>query len=88
MLKSLLSWVSFLMGRSSFYVYLMLMKFSVAPESNRVTVSALFDLDYIKTRSVIDFWFEINTSWSQYRLISADLIRHLENPATFLHISE
>ena len=87
MLKSLLSWVSFLMGRSSFYVYLMLMKFSVAPESNRVMVSALFDLDCIIMHSIIDFQFEINTSWSQYCLFSANLIRHLENPATSLHIS-
>jgi hypothetical protein len=66
----------------------MLMKFSVAPESSRATVSALFNLNCIKTCSVIDLRFEINTSWSRYRLISADLIRHLENPVTFLHISE
>jgi len=45
-------------------------------------VSALFDLKYIKTRSVIDLRFDINTSWSQYHLISADLIRHLENSVT------
>jgi len=63
------------------------MKFSVAPESNRVMVSALFDLKCKKTRSVMDFRFDINTSWTQYRLISADLIRHLENSATALHIS-
>ena len=63
------------------------MKFSVAPESSRATVSALFDLECTKTRSVIDFRFEINTSWSRYRLISADLIRHLENPATSLRIA-
>ena len=75
------------MGRFSFHAYPMLMKFSVAPESNRATALALFDLNCIKTRSVIDFQFEINTSWSRYHLISADLIRHLENPATSLHIS-
>ena len=63
------------------------MKFSVAPKSNRVTVSALFNLESIKTCSVIDFQFNINTSWSQYHLIRADLIRHLENPVTPLHIS-
>ncbi len=65
----------------------MLMKFSVAPESSRVTALALFDFDCIKTCSIIDFRFDINTSWSRYHLISADLIRHLENPATLLHIS-
>jgi len=63
------------------------MKFSVAPESNRATVLALFDLECMKMCSIIDLRFEINTSWSWYRLISADLIRHLENPATSLHIS-
>ena len=64
-----------------------MMKFSVAPESSRAMVSALFNLECTKMRSVIDFWFEINTSWSRYRLISADLIRHLEDPATFLRIA-
>jgi hypothetical protein len=75
------------MGRFSLLACSILMKFSVASESNRATVSALFDLDCIKTHSVIDFQFKINISWSRYRLISADLIRHLENPAIFLHIS-
>jgi hypothetical protein len=63
------------------------MKFSVAPESSRATVSALFDLECTKMHSVIDFQFEINTSWSQYHLISANLIKHLENPATSLRIA-
>ena len=75
------------MGRFSFHAYPMLMKFSVASESSRVTVSALFDLECTKTHSIIDFRFKINTSWSRYHLISADLIRHLENPVTSLHIS-
>jgi len=75
------------MGSSIFWVYLMFMKFSVAPESSRVTVLALFDLKCIKTRSVIDLQFDINTSWSRYCLISANLIRHLENSATPLRTS-
>jgi hypothetical protein len=66
----------------------MLMKFSVAPESSRAMVSALFDLDCIKMHSIINFQFKINTSWSWYCLISANLIRHLENPMTFLCIAE
>ena len=60
------------------------MKFSVAPESSRAIVSALFDLKCIKTRSVIDFRAEI--SWSRYRLSSADLIRQWENPPFSLRI--
>src|SRR5216683_5628447 len=63
------------------------MKFSVAPESRRAMVSALFDFECIKTHSVIDFLADRNTSWSRYCLSSADLIRHLENPGSPLHIS-
>ena len=60
--------------------YCRLMKFSVAPESSRAMVSALFDLECIKMHSIIDFRAEINTSWSRYCLSSADLIRQRENP--------
>ena len=63
------------------------MKFSVAPESKRATVLALFEFECIKTRSVIDFLADRNTSWSQDHLSSADLIRHLENPGSLLHTS-
>ena len=63
------------------------MKFSVAPESSRATASALLDFECIKTCSIIDFRFDINTSWSRYHLIRADLIRHFENPVSFLRIS-
>ena len=73
-------------GSPSFLAYPVLIKFSVASESNRATALALFDLECIKMHSIIDFWFNINTSWSWYHLISADLIRHLENPVTPLHI--
>jgi hypothetical protein len=51
------------------------MKFSVAPESNRATASALFDLKWRKVRMVIDFLFDINTSEVWVCLISADLIK-------------
>ncbi len=64
------------------------MKFSVAPESSSAIVSALFDLECVKTRSVIDLRFEINTSWSWYRLSSANLIRLLQNPPGSPHTSE
>ncbi len=64
------------------------MKFLVAPESRRAMVSALFDFECIKMHSIIDFLVERNTSWSRYRLSSADLIRHLENPAFLPHTSE
>src|SRR6266851_4138646 len=63
------------------------MKFSVAPKSRRAMVSALFDFECIKTHSVIDFLVDRNTSWSWYCLSSADLIRHLENPGSSLHVS-
>jgi hypothetical protein len=62
MLKSLLSSVSHYIGSSIFWAYLVFMKFSVASESNRVMVLALFDLKCIKTHSIIDLWFDINTS--------------------------
>jgi hypothetical protein len=51
------------------------MKFSVAPESNRATALALFDLEWRKVQIVIDFLFDINTFKVQIHLISADLIK-------------
>src|SRR6266851_3199521 len=63
------------------------MKFLVAPESKRATVSALFNFECIKMCSVINFLVDRNTSWSWYHLSSADLIRHLENPGSPLHTS-
>ena len=56
------------------------MKFSVAPESRRATLSARFVMECIKNRIVIDFLAEIYTSSSKFRLIRADLIRQWENP--------
>ncbi len=63
------------------------MKFSVAPESNSVIVLALFDLKCVKMHSIIDFRFEINTSWPRYHLSRADLIRLLQNPPVLLRTS-
>ena len=63
------------------------MKFSVAPESRRAMVLALLDFECMKTCSVIDFLADRNTSWSRYRLSSADLIRHRENPGFPLRTS-
>jgi hypothetical protein len=68
-------------------VYSRFMKFSVAPESSSAIVSALFNLECMKTHSVIDFLLDINTSWSWYHLSSADLIRLLQNPPVLLRIS-
>jgi hypothetical protein len=51
--------------------------------------SALFDLVCRKVQRVMDFLFDINTFKVWVRLISADLIKQVENPATIpLHLSE
>ena len=86
-LNNLLGSVSTLIGRCKYFAYWRLMKFSVAPESKRAIVSALFDFECIKTCSVIDFLADRNTSWSRYCLSSADLIRHRENPGFPLRTS-
>src|SRR5260370_42468313 len=59
------------------------MKFSVAPESTRAMASALFAIEWTKNRSVIDFRADKYTSPLLPCLISADLIRQLENPHLF-----
>jgi hypothetical protein len=51
------------------------MKFSIAPESSRAIVSALFDFECMKVQMVIDFLFDINTFVVWVHLISADLIK-------------
>ena len=56
------------------------MKFSVAPESTRASASALFAIECMKNRTVIDFRVDIYTSSLSLCLISADLIRRIENP--------
>ncbi len=63
------------------------MKFSITPESNSAIVLALFDLECVQMHSIIDFRFDINTSWSQYHLSRADLIRLLQNPPVLLYTS-
>ena len=51
----------------------------MAPESRRDIVSALFEFEWIKTRTVIDFQADMYTL-ELLGLISANLIRLRENP--------
>jgi hypothetical protein len=60
-LKSFLGSLRHWIGRWRYFAYSRFMKFSVAPESNRAMVSALFNLEWRKVRMVMDFLFEINT---------------------------
>src|SRR5258707_9537525 len=69
-----------LMGSRSHFAYWRFMKFLVAPESTSAITSALFAMEWTKNRSVIDFRAERYTSPLLLCLISADLIRQLENP--------
>src|SRR5216684_8763286 len=62
------------------------MKFSVAPESRRAIASALFAIEWIKNRTVIDFRADMYTFESQFCLIKADLIRQRENPPVGLSL--
>ena len=55
----------------------------MAPESRRDTVSALFEFEWIKMRTVIDFRADMYTL-ELLGLISADLIRLRENPVDLL----
>ncbi len=54
------------------------MKFSVAPESRRAMASALFAIEWMKNRTVMDFRADIYTFESWFCLIKADLIRERE----------
>ncbi len=56
----------------------------MAPESSRDIVSALFEFEWIKTWTVIDFRVDMYTL-ELLGLISADLIRLRENPVGLLH---
>ncbi len=56
----------------------------MAPESSRDIVLALFEFEWIKTRTVIDFRVDMYTL-ELLGLISADLIRLRENPVGLLH---
>jgi hypothetical protein len=58
-----------------YFAYSKFMKFSVAPESSRAMVLALFDLKWRKVRMVMDFLFDINTFEVWVRLISANLTK-------------
>ena len=55
----------------------------MAPESRRDIVLALFEFEWIKTRTVIDFRVDMYTL-ELLGLISADLIRLRENPIGLL----
>ncbi len=55
----------------------------MAPESSRDIVSALFEFEWIKMRTVIDFRADMYT-FELLGLISADLIRLRENPVDLL----
>ncbi len=55
----------------------------MAPESSSDIVSALFEFEWIKTRTVIDFQADMYTL-ELLGLISADLIRLRENPVGLL----
>jgi len=63
------------MGRPIPAAYFKFMKFSVAPESRRATVSALFRVEWMYKRTVIDFRFDRNTSCTLVLLIEAAPIR-------------
>jgi hypothetical protein len=70
-LGSLRCWI----GSCRYLAYSKFIKFSIAPESNRVMASALFDLECMKVRMVIDFLFDINTFKVWVCLISANLTK-------------
>src|SRR6266404_3532592 len=82
-LNSFLGNGSRLIGSFSHFAYSRFRKFSVAPESSRDIVSALFEFEWIKTRTVIDFRADMYT-FEFVGLISADLIRLRENPVGLL----
>ena len=55
----------------------------MAPESSRDIVSALFEFEWIKMQTVIDFRVDMYTL-ELLGLISANLIRLRENPVDLL----
>ena len=61
-------------------VYLRFRKFSVAPESRRANILALWTDECRNACSVIDFCADINTFVSILHLIAADTIRQRKNP--------
>ncbi len=58
----------------------------MAPESRRDIVSALFEFEWIKMRTVIDFRVDMYTL-ELLGLISADLIRLRENPVGVIDLT-
>ena len=67
------------MGSRSSLVYFMLMKFSVAPESNNVVVLALFQDRWMNKHNCIDFCIEKYILSDPILLIQAAQIRPPKN---------
>src|SRR3984893_5407765 len=80
MLNSGLACVSLVIGNRSWYARSSLMKFSVAPESSSVLISALLDAVCTYALMVIDFLSDRYTRSSVPLLIQAAQIRAFKNP--------
>ena len=79
-LKRLHSSSKHLIGSWRYLAYSRFIKFSVAPESIRASALALFNFKWTKNHRFINFLLDIYMSDVNLHLISADLIKHLENP--------
>src|ERR1700730_7681612 len=80
MLNSGLACFSRVFGRRNLYARSSLMKFSVAPESSSVSISALLDAVCTYALMVIDFLSDRYTRSSVPLLIQAAQIRAFKNP--------
>src|ERR1700730_2034893 len=80
MLNSGLACFNLVIGNRSWYARSSLMKFSVAPESSRVSISALLDAMCTYALMVIDFLSDRYTRSSVPLLIQAAQIRAFKNP--------
>src|ERR1700730_18277552 len=80
MLNSGLACFSLVIGNRSWYAKSSLMKFSVAPESSNVSISALLDAVCTYALMVIDFLSDRYTRSSVPLLIQAAQIRAFKNP--------
>src|ERR1700730_1476613 len=81
MLNSGLACFNLVIGNRSWYARSSLMKFSVAPESSSVSISALLDVVCTYALMVIDFLSDRYTRSSVPLLIQAAQIRVFKNPA-------
>src|ERR1700730_8359776 len=80
MLNSGLACFNLVIGSRSWYAKSSLMKFSVAPESSSVSISALLDAVCTYALMVIDFLSDRYTRSSVPLLIQAAQIRAFKNP--------